>query len=337
MKEIVIYGAGEIGKNIIPLICNQFDIIAIIDRDASFYGKKLFDIPVISIDDYIEKYSSNEILIALNAKNMKSAIDMFTQKCISNYKPYYEYVNPSERGRRKLLISSSDPSQLEDVILYNVFSDYDEIFYIDVGCNDPIINSVTRLLYDTGKAHGINIDPIKEIIDITDSERTRDINICCGIGNSEGYSDFYVQGGLSSILEENIRDTHYSEKRKIKITTLKSIYDAHLSKDQEISFLKIDVEGFEREVLEGAALSEYRPHVIVMEATLPGTDIPCYDKWEYILSDNKYHFVFSYGVNRYYVSDEHKELDARFIPIISLLKKYKILSCVSVEKYIPIQ
>ena len=135
-------------------------------------------------------------------------------------------------------------------------------------------------------------------------------------------------------MEENIDSLYYKEKRTVPITTLKKICDKYISENQEIAFLKIDVEGLEREVLEGADFTKYRPQVIVMEATLPNTDIPCYDKWEDILIDNGYHFVFTHGVNRYYVADEHKELDSRFIPVKQLLSKYRILTAVPIEAFL---
>ena len=76
---------------------------------------------------------------------------------------------------------------------------------------------------------------------------------------------------------------------------------------KKISFLKIDVEGFEEKVLLGADFDKYRPEVIVIESTLPRTDIPCYDQWEYILIRNNYKFAFECGINRYYVAAEKED------------------------------
>lgn len=68
-----------------------------------------------------------------------------------------------------------------------------------------------------------------------------------------------------------------------------------------IHFCKIDVEGFERNVLEGVDFTLHRPWVMVMESTFPTTNIPNHEKWEYILLRNNYHFVYSWGINRYYI------------------------------------
>ena len=46
----------------------------------------------------------------------------------------------------------------EDVLLRREFPDCTNGFYIDVGANDPVWDSVTKHFYDRGW-HGINIEP----------------------------------------------------------------------------------------------------------------------------------------------------------------------------------
>ena len=48
----------------------------------------------------------------------------------------------------------------EDIIIWNALSEVDsrDIFFIDVGANDAISDSVTYLFYLLG-GHGINIEP----------------------------------------------------------------------------------------------------------------------------------------------------------------------------------
>ena len=75
-----------------------------------------------------------------------------------------------------------------------------------------------------------------------------------------------------------------------------------------IDFLKIDVEGFEQEVLEGADWSRYRPRVVLVEATRPTTNIASYEHWEAILLAADYLFAFFDGLNRYYVPAEDRQL-----------------------------
>ncbi len=46
----------------------------------------------------------------------------------------------------------------EDVLLNRVFQGLSDGFYIDVGANDPVVDSVTKLFYDRGWT-GINVEP----------------------------------------------------------------------------------------------------------------------------------------------------------------------------------
>ncbi|WET42222.1 hypothetical protein [Citrobacter enshiensis] len=48
---------------------------------------------------------------------------------------------------------------LEDVVLWKALKNIENGFYIDVGANDPLIDSVTNSFYNNGW-HGINIEPI---------------------------------------------------------------------------------------------------------------------------------------------------------------------------------
>ena len=84
-----------------------------------------------------------------------------------------------------------------------------------------------------------------------------------------------------------------------------------------IHFLKVDVEGHERSVLEGLDLARYRPWIIVMEAVAPNrADVPTFGEWEDILLANRYLPAAADELNRYYVSAEKAELaDALRLPI----------------------
>jgi hypothetical protein len=68
-----------------------------------------------------------------------------------------------------------------------------------------------------------------------------------------------------------------------------------------IDFMKIDVEGWEHAVISGGDWEVYRPKVLCIEATEPGTEIPAWADWEPMLLDAGYEFVEMAAVNRYYV------------------------------------
>ena len=322
----VLFGAGKICRDYVVHLSKDYRIVSIIDRNPNLWGTSIFDIPVISIDKYVEKFYGTEIFLTLNFEYVKQAEAILKEKQITNYSLYTKVLNPYLRSERESIVSYSDKSQLEDIILYNALYDQDDIFYIDVGSCDPFYDSVTKLLYDVKHASGINIEPQQEFYEMTKSERPRDINIRCAVSNKEGSAVFYEQGGRSTLLKDNVIPAFLDNTTTINITTLKKICDKYIDEKRDISFLKIDVEGKEREVLEGADFIKYRPYIIVIEATLPNTNIPCHEMWEDLLINAHYHFVYSYGVNRYYVADEKSELDDKFIPMIDIMRRFHIIS-----------
>ncbi len=89
-------------------------------------------------------------------------------------------------------------------------------------------------------------------------------NVC--LGNEEGNILFYISESsyLSSIVQEYAQIDGVVEKVQIPITKLDS-YQANYIPNQKIGLIKIDVEGYEKEVLLGAenVLSKHQPCIIV--------------------------------------------------------------------------
>lgn len=318
---ICIFGAGKVGQKAARIFMKEGKHVSyFVDNDTQKWGKRILDIPVICLEDYISISEKKELIIACNDEN-RTQIEMQLHEKKVKYKFVSEWdlVEVNER-----IISYSCPFDMEDVILYHALYNHENIFYIDIGSNDPFDASVTKLFYDVKNAHGINVEPQKYLFDKTNIERKRDINLCVGVGCEEGEAHLYIQGGLSTIKEKNVVEGN-SRSEKIHIMTLEQICEKYVAQNQNISFLKIDVEGAEREVLEGANFKKFRPFIVVMESTEPGTLIPTYEEWENVLISAKYHFAYSFGVNRYYVADEKaEELDRRFIGIESLREQYDI-------------
>ena len=86
----------------------------------------------------------------------------------------------------------------------------------------------------------------------------------------------------------------------------------------QIDFIKIDVEGYEKEVLLGGDWYSYRPTMIVIEAMKPclsvveDWDVPnkhaAWPEWEPIILDADYIEVYFDGMNKYYLRKEDKNL-----------------------------
>lgn len=322
MEKVALFGAGRYGR----AVARKYNlegkkyISYFIDNDEKKWGTFVDGIQVISLDEFVEKYHyCCELILSVGERNRRSIEKQLHGLSITEYKVFD--VSTLWPGGR--VVSYSLPINKEDLILYNVLKDESEIFYIDVGSNDPFLSSVTKLLYDVKHAHGINIEPQKWLVESTNKERVRDINLCVGVGNEPGEMTLYCQGGLSTVVEEN-KCFENPRTEVIQVMTLKQICEKYVQENQIISFLKVDVEGFEKQVLQGADFKKYRPEIVVMESTIPATEIPSYEEWESILLDNKYHFVFTYGVNRYYVADEKSEIDIKFCSMDELLVTYDV-------------
>jgi FkbM family methyltransferase len=209
----------------------------------------------------------------------------------------------------------------EDVLLWRALGHVKEGFYIDVGANDPVEHSVTRAFYDAGW-HGISIEPLPAYRHAFIAQRSRDINLAMAAGAADGELTLYdvpaVRGWASP--ERDVAAAHEAQGYQVAaitvpVRTLSSICAEHVPAGSEIHFLKIDVEGFEGEVLRGMDFARWRPWILVIEATLPDSRVTNHATWEHIVTGQRYRFVWFDGLNRYYVAEEHSELaDAFTVP-----------------------
>jgi FkbM family methyltransferase len=216
----------------------------------------------------------------------------------------------------------------EDVLLNRLYPEGHAGFYIDVGACHPVAHSVTKLFYERGW-HGINIEPIPKLFAMLADDRTRDINLHLGLSNREGTFRFYecpTEVGSSTFSEEEAavlrQRGHQLVEHLIPVTTLARVCEQTVGRT--IDFLKIDVESHEREVLEGGDWSRFRPRVVLVEATRPGTNVLCYEQWEPVLLAADYLFAFFDGLNRYYVRAEDRELIPTLAVPANVFDRYQI-------------
>ncbi|KAA6482866.1 FkbM family methyltransferase [Agrobacterium sp. ICMP 7243] len=204
----------------------------------------------------------------------------------------------------------------EDVVLWRALGHIEHGFYIDVGACSPDDMSVTKLFSERGW-RGINVEPNPIHYAALKSRRFRDINLPIALGSYEGRTEIHLFGdtGLST-LDESVAQAHRENWQEttqvVELRRLADVWREHVPRDQPVHFLKVDVEGFEREVLLGCDWAVNRPWVVVVEATAPLSTEPRHATWESILVDSDYKFVYFDGLNRFYVAREHAELEAAF-------------------------
>lgn len=205
----------------------------------------------------------------------------------------------------------------EDVYLMRCFRERKDGFYIDIGAGHPVIDNVSFAFYLKGW-RGITVEPNPSLARLSRSVRPRDIGAETLVGLAPGEASFFLVDdfhGLSTMIGENARAAaeNYgktSNELLLPVTTLAELCRKH--RPEAIDFLKVDVEGAEKDVLEGGDWEHYRPRVVVIEATMPASPEPNWSGWEPFLLAQKYRFVFFDGLNRYYVADEEAALAAYF-------------------------
>jgi FkbM family methyltransferase len=211
----------------------------------------------------------------------------------------------------------------EDVRLSRAFPSRSG-FYIDVGACDPVLHSVTKLFYERGWS-GINIEPTASVFEILRADRSRDINLNLGLSNCEGTLTFYeavTSKGWSTFSPELVAGVKKDLgidfiERAVPVTTLAAVCARYV--DRPIDFLKIDVENHERQVLEGADWSRWRPRALVIE----GQDRTL---WEDLVLGANYVFATFDGLNQYYVRAEDQGL-ARLLADPEDVREQALIHC----------
>ena len=220
--------------------------------------------------------------------------------------------NPLEFRYSESVVISYSQNQ-EDVVLFRLAELIPEGFYVDVGAAHPILDNVTYALYKAGW-HGINVEPMKREADLLKEFRPRDITCETAAGNGIGRVTLYAAP------LENRGATTADEELVAKYTSTGQSFEAFeagvLRLDQileenniaVVHILKIDVEGAERAVLEGASISKYRPWVLVIEATRPNSTEDVSSEWENLVLESGYSLTLFDGLNKFYVRSDMPEI-----------------------------
>jgi FkbM family methyltransferase len=201
----------------------------------------------------------------------------------------------------------------EDVMLERVFRGRERGFYVDVGAWHPVIDSVTAHFYASGWS-GINVEPEPVAFSLVAEARPRDVNLAVALGGADEERPLYIASGCSSFVREYAEQwlgpNSDVKQVPVRVTTLGEVCREYAR--EPIDFLKIDVEGWEREVIAGGDWERFRPRVVLVEATVPNTTVPAHESFEPLLVDAGYLGVYFDGLNRFYVREEDRELEAHF-------------------------
>lgn len=195
----------------------------------------------------------------------------------------------------------------EDVILHRALNDISPGFYIDIGAQDPIIDSVSRGFYDLGW-RGVHIEPTSNYANALQLNRPDETVLQLAIGAQQGLLKLYefpqtgLSTGIPDIAEAHERCGYQYVITEVEVITLDSLLNRYAA--QDIHWLKIDVEGMEQAVLSGWQEAPQRPWLIVIESTYPGSTTENHHAWEKALLNKGYQFVYLDGINRFYLHEQ---------------------------------
>lgn len=181
---------------------------------------------------------------------------------------------------------------------------------------------------------GVNVEPQHTFYKKLKEDRPNDINIEAGVSNKKGTLTLYGREG-SQVASFANKDGYNSgaKSRKVPVLTLKEICESYFEQGEDIHFLKIDVEGWERPCIEGMDFNYVKPWILCVESSDPDAKEPAHSEWERLLMGAGYVFALQYRVNRFYVSKEHMECKEKLIDPTLLRKIYNITKYTDNKKY----
>jgi FkbM family methyltransferase len=188
----------------------------------------------------------------------------------------------------------------EDVLIAQIFPEPTG-YYVDVGAGEPIGCSNTFRLWERGW-RGLLIEPRKDAVFDLCAKRPGDYVYPVAASNQEGWAQLRLQGAVSSMQA----DWNIAEQAKAfcPTETLRSILAKFPAVRDGCQFCSIDVEGHEREVLEGIDWATFHPKCICVEYQIYGVAAPANDsssRWEPILLQNGYALWKQTSLNKLYL------------------------------------
>lgn len=150
----------------------------------------------------------------------------------------------------------------EDLVLDQLLKDKEKGVYVDVGAHHPFRFSNTRLFYKKGWS-GLNIDPAPGFKKLFDQYRPLDVNIEVGVGDKEGYFDYFIADhpAMNSLYQPGPNGI----KTQIQVLRLETILEKNIHENTQIDFLSIDAEGYDLKILKSNNWAKYKPRFVVVE------------------------------------------------------------------------
>jgi FkbM family methyltransferase len=203
----------------------------------------------------------------------------------------------------------------EDVMLWRALKHIKNGFFIDIGAQDPIIDSVSLAFCEQGW-RGLHVEPTQQYSDKLRAMHSSENILQVAVGSYEGTVSIYeIEGTGLSTADSEIARRHQEAGYICREAKVQMISLDKLLNDigpQDIHWMKIDVEGYEVEALDGWKNSPVLPWIVLVESVSPLSQIETHEEWEHVLTQKGYRSVYFDGLNRFYVAPNHSELFSAF-------------------------
>ncbi len=154
--------------------------------------------------------------------------------------------------------------------------------YLDIGANDPVVNSNTYLFYLRG-SRGVLVEPNPALVARLQKERPEDRVLPIGIGpKDDPGADFYMIRGADELNTFSKEQADYLVKvhgpgtieRVVKVPLVN--VNAVIAENFDVApnILSVDTEGLDLEILRSLDFTRFRPHVICAETLAGETGLP---------------------------------------------------------------
>ncbi len=215
----------------------------------------------------------------------------------------------------------------EDVILWRALRHVKAGHYIDIGANDPVIDSVSLGFYERGW-RGCHVEPMAVYAERLRVARPDETVVQAAIGMAEQDTTLFEFAGTGmTTARADYAEAHGQSgfafvPVAMRTQSLASIFDA--CPDQVIHWLKIDVEGMERDVVESWGDHPARPWIVVVEMTEPNSTVLVDDGVTGLLADRGYRPVYFDGLNRFFLHQDHADLASHFGPGPNVFDRFSL-------------
>ena len=177
----------------------------------------------------------------------------------------------------------------EDVLLWRAFKSIENGFYIDAVINDPVADSATRAFYEHGW-HGINIEKRNSTYPLLCNNRPGDINLL-----------------VPEICSGNQTD-HPTEPQVQPFSLNQNLEKYQIDSIQFLILNAIEAE----ELFSTLNLNFWRPWIILVKMHESESNLQEQFPWESLIIRSGYALIYFDGINRFYVSAEHRDMQNKF-------------------------